>query len=219
VLDVSESVLGSASITVQRAWERAIQLSSDTFDTQARTEAAQEVAGLREELLSYANTRLDDRSLFAGDAWAGDAFDAAGTYLGGAATGAARIGSGDVMLAIDGSAVFSGGIDIFATLTDLEAALAADDPTAVGALLPALQDAYEQLVGARQEVGYRQSRVDDAVSVSESLAALLDERLYAATAAEPAEAYTEFVSLTTTYEAALQVTAQSSGSRLFDLMR
>jgi flagellar hook-associated protein 3 FlgL len=220
VLDVAEGVLGSASDTVQRAWERAIQLSSEVWDTQTRQEAAQEVAGLREELLGYANTRVGDRGLFSGDAWGGDAFDAAGAYVGAAATQAARIGrDSDVLLAIDGSAVFGGGVDVFATLADLEAALAADDPAAVGATLPGLQEAFEQIVGARQEVGYRQARVNDAVVVTEGLAALLDERLYEATAADPATAYTELASLTTSYEAALQVTAQSSGARLFDLLR
>ncbi|MEZ4239393.1 MAG: flagellin [Myxococcota bacterium] len=220
VLSVADDVLGSASNVLQQAWERGIQLSSESWNTETRTAAASEIRELREELVGLANTRLGDRSLFAGDAWGQAAFDDAGNYLGSTATQSAQIGKGnDVLVAIDGSEVFQGGVDVFSALSDLEAALTADDPAAVRDLLPTLEDAFQQVVKGRQEVGYRQARVDDTTVVSEGLASMLEDRLYTATAADPAQAYTELANLTTTYEAALQVTAQSSGAKLFDLLR
>lgn len=218
VLDVAESTLGSAASTVQRAMERAVQLSSGSYSTEERTAAAAEIRSIREELVGLANTKIADRSVFAGDAYDGAAFDAAGVYQGSTASQSIRIGASDeVEVALDGSAVFGG--DVFAVLTDLETALAADDATAVGATIDRLDAAHGLLVSARSDLGFRQQRVDDARTVSTSLATLLEGRLSNAVAVDPVEAYTEFAALQTSYEAALQITATGNGSKMFDFMR
>jgi flagellar hook-associated protein 3 FlgL len=218
LLDMADTTLDAAASRVQVALERAIQLSSETYSTEERTAAAAEIASIKAELVGLANTKLGDRSLFAGDAYDGAAFDAAGTYLGTTATNAIRIGASDeVLVSIDGSDAF--GSDVFQALTDLEAALAADDPTAVAGTIDRLESGHSQLVSTRSELGFRQIRVDDARAVSASLATLLEGRLTDAVAADPVEAFTEFAALQTSYEAALQITATGAGSKLFDFMR
>lgn len=220
VLDVADGTLASAADTVQVAWERAIQLANSNYSAEERANTAVEIAGLRESLVAFANTEVAGKRLFAGDAYDGPAFDAAGTYLGGPATQAAQVSrTASVLVAIDGSTVFSGPVDAFAALSDLEAALLANDPTAITASIDNLKAAHTQLVGAREEIGFRQERVNDAVAVADALSATLDTRLYAATAADPAEAYTNLAALQTSYEAALQVVAGSSGTKLFDYLR
>lgn len=220
LLDTAESTLDSAASTVQRALERAVQLSSETYSTEERTAAAAEIASIREELVGLANTKLGERSLFAGDAYDGAAFDASGVYQGTTATSAIRIGQSDeVLVAIDGADAFTGAGDVFQALTDLETALAADDAAAVGGTIDRLDAARAQLVSTRSDLGFRQVRVDDARAVSEGLATLFDARLSTAVAADPVETFSQFAALQTSYEAALQITATGSSSKLFDFMR
>ena len=218
VLDAAESTLASAASTVQQAMERAVQLSSESYGTEERTAAAAEIRAIRETLVGLGNTKIGDRSLFAGDAYDGEAFAADGSYVGGAASQAIRIGASDeVVVAIDGSAAFGG--DVFAALDDLEAALTADDAAGVGATIDRLDAAHAQLVSSRSELGFRQVRVDDARAVAESMAALLDGQLSEAVAADPVEAFSAFAALQTSYEAALQITGSGSGSKLFDFLK
>ena len=218
VLDVAESTLGSAGSLVQRAAERAVQLSSESYSAEERATAAAEIAAIRDALVSLANTKLGDRSVFAGDAYDGAAFDASGTYQGSTASQAIRIGaSEEVEVALDGSQVF--GPDVFAALTDLEAALAGNDASAVNGTIDRLNAAHGKLVSSRSDLGTRQLRVDDARTVSTSLSTLLAGRLSNAVAADPVEAFTEFAALQTSYEAALQITAKTAGTKLFDMLR
>lgn len=220
VLDGSDGALHAATDLLSRARERAVQLSSETYGAAERTAGASEVRALREELLGLANTRVGDRYLFAGDAFDRPAFDAAGAYQGSAATASTLVGEGrDVATTLDGSAVFQGAVDVFQTLSDLEAALLANDATAVAAALDPLEAAQQQVISARQEVGERQVAVDDATAVAENLAALLEERLTAHTSEDPTTSFTRLAQLQTTYQSALQVTAAGSGTKLFDFLR
>ncbi|MCA9494295.1 MAG: hypothetical protein KC621_30420 [Myxococcales bacterium] len=221
LLDTAESALSAASNLVQQAWERAVQLSSDSYGTEERTAAASEIAGLRDDLLGLANTKLDQQRIFAGDAFNADAFDATGTYQGTTATGTIQIGEQQqVGATFDGSQVFQGDVDIFAVLSNLENALAADDAAGVAATLDDLDAGSRQLVSARQEVGYRRARTEDAFQVAQNLSLMLDQRLTDAVSVDPAEAFTNLAQLQTSYQAALQVTASTgSGSKLFDFIR
>jgi flagellar hook-associated protein 3 FlgL len=219
-IDAAESTLAEASTVMQQAIERAVQLSSFMYNGGQREEAATEVAELHKTLVGLANTRVGGRALFAGDAFDGDAFDASGNYVGGPATGRAQVGPDDhLSVSLDGSEFFQGDVDVFAALTALQTALANNDPDAVAGTLQTLQDAHNQLVLGRQEVGYRQNHISDAREASENLSLMLEEQLHAVVAADPAESYSELMSLQTSYQAALQVVASSSGARLFDFLR
>jgi flagellar hook-associated protein 3 FlgL len=219
-IDTAESTLAESSTVLQQAMERAVQLSSFMYNGGQREEAATEVAELHKTLVGLANTRVGGRSLFAGDAFDGAAFDDSGNYVGGPATTRAQIGPDDYLsVSIDGSDVFKGDVDVFGALADLQAALANNDPDAVAGTLDTLQAAHTQIVRARQEMGYRQAHVSDAREVTQSLSVMLEEQLGMAVGADPAESYSELMSLQTSYQAALQMVANSSGSKLFDFLR
>lgn len=220
LLDTADDALAAVTDVLTRARERAIQLSNGTYGTVERTSAAADVAGLREELLGLANTRLGDRWLFAGDAFDRAAFDAAGLYQGTTAAATTLVGEGrDVGTTFDGSDVFQGAGDVFQVLSDLQAALAADDPAAVAAALDPLEAAQRHVIAAREEVGARQGMVDDATAVAENLSLLLEGRLSAHTSVDPTVSLTRLTELQTSYQSALQVTASTSGTKLFDYLR
>lgn len=218
--DTADQALGSANELFNRARERAVQFASETHTAESRIAASVEIDKLREDLLSLANTRIAGRALFAGDAYDGLAFDANGAYIGGPATLTTQISDTQAIeTTLDGAAVFQGGIDVFQALSDLQAALAANDPAAVVATFGDLEAAQQQLIEARQEIGYLQVRVDDAATVASNLAVLFEGRLTEHTAVDPTESFTDLSQLQTTYQTALQVTAFQSSTKLFDFLR
>ncbi|MEQ1507688.1 MAG: hypothetical protein ABMB14_35995 [Myxococcota bacterium] len=220
LLDTADGTLSSAEGALQRALERAVQLSSESYSTEDRAQAADEIGLIRDELLGYANTKVGDRFLFAGDAYDGAAFDVTGVYQGSVATASIRIGPDEAVdSTFDGSDVFQGSVDTFQVLADLEAALTADDPDAVAATIGGLESAHAQVVASRSRIGFRQLQVDDARVVSMSLSAVINGQLSAEVGADPASAYTELAALQVSYQATLQVTAANAGSHLFDLLR
>lgn len=220
VLDTADSALSSVTEVLTRAREKAVQLSNETYGSSERTSAAADVRSMREELMSLANTKLGDRWVFSGDAFDGAAFDAAGVYQGATATATTLVGEGrDVATTFDGGDVFQGAVDVFQVLSDLEAALTANDPVAVAAALDPLEAAQQHVIEAREELGARQVLVDDSTAVAENLAVLLEQRLTDHTTVDPTAALTRLTELQTSYQSALQVTASASGTKLFDFLR
>ena len=141
-------------------------------------------------------------------------------YQGTTATSAIRIGQSDeVLVAIDGSDAFSGAGDVFQVLNDLEAALAADDAAAVGGTIDRLDAARAQLVSTR-------SRARVPPGPGGRCARGVGEPLDAARRAVVDGGgggirwrRLQFAALQTSYEAALQIAATGSSSKLFDFMR
>ncbi|MEQ1568379.1 MAG: hypothetical protein ABMA64_22270 [Myxococcota bacterium] len=220
VYDAADAALDEAENIVTRAIERAVQAASQSLPTFDRTAMAPEIAGMREDLLRLANTRVAERYVFGGDDYADVPFDDLANYQGSTASQSVLIAHDtDVELALDGQEVFKGNGDIFQLFSDFEAALNNDDSAAVAALLPQLEDARTHMVAMRQDVGFRQARVSDTRVINESMSTLLTTRYQAAVEVDPTTAYTDLATIQTSYEAALQVTAASSGSKLFDFLR
>ena len=64
------------------------------------------------------------------------------------------------LLEAAGERVFLSGVDIFALMTDVAEALRNNQPDDVGALLPALGDALDQIAQIRAQVGFRVRQID-----------------------------------------------------------
>lgn len=219
-LDTADATLDLVGNTLKRAWELGVQMASETNDAQARAAAGREVDNLRARVLELANTKVANRYVFAGSAYDGPAFDGAGTYLGANDTSEIRVGTeGGVVVGWDGAEVFQGGVDVFQLLEDLSADMLADDPDAVATRLTDIQDSISQVVGWRQEIGFRLQQAQEAVQITSTMNVLLNERLGETVAADPAEAYTRLAELRTTYEATLQIGAGSLSLNLFDYIR
>lgn len=217
VLNTADAVLAQASNTLIQASELAITLASETYTDADRIEAASAVDAMFESLVSLGNSQLGDRYLFGGTATDSPPFDPDGTYLGNAdipttvVTDALTVPTG-----FDGGAVFT---DALATLTQLADALRSGDSDAVSGTLPDLTGAHESLVSSRQQVGFDQVEVNDAMTLASSLQLTLSEALNAQVSADPIEALTELSQVQSSYEVALQITAQLSSSTLFDFLR
>src|SRR5579859_7129257 len=132
-VELSESMLASAGDLFDRAQEIALLGANASQSATERSALANEVAGLRDQLVSIANSKGSLGYLFGGTS-ATVPFDATGTFSGNSNPHTVEIAQGSTMDAhIDGAKAFTvaGGRDVFADLTALENALTADDPTAV----------------------------------------------------------------------------------------
>jgi len=219
VHDVADAALVEASNLIVRARELAIAGASDTSNADDRAARANEIAGIKEGLLDIANSQLGDRFVFAGRAYDGRAFDAAGTYLGSDSDVTHRVGDQTVVrTGWVGSDIFQSGEDMFALLDEVEAALRANDGDATGALLGRIGDAHEELIGGREQVALDRTTAELHANLSERLEILMGERLDEYTAVDPIEAYTELANFQTAYESALQVASKASGTRLLDYL-
>jgi flagellar hook-associated protein 3 FlgL len=214
-----ETALASAGTILIRLRELAIEGSSETLDLQGRVAIAHEVSALRDALRAVANTSHDGRHVFAGTAWDVEPFDATYTYVGNADVPETRIGDSRwVETGMDGSALFNGPVDIFATITTLETELLANNTAGIRGTLNDMELATETISDGRAQVGTFMNVADDAIAVAGSLRVVFNDRLADLIEADPIEAYTTLAQLRSSYEAALQVAGSGSSRTLFDYL-
>lgn len=217
ILSHAETSLDEAHNIVTRVTELAVAYSSEVYSAADRQLAADEVDGLLANLVTLGNTELGGRYVFAGTAYDTPPFDDVGTYLGNGDQPSTRIGTDNwVHSGFDGDAMFRESID---ALVNTAAALRTGDHTQVANQLDVLDSAGESLIRARQQVGNELRSTQDAREVAENLELVLSERHSDITAADPYESYSRLVELQSSYDAALQVTASTMRTTLFDYTR
>lgn len=161
-LATTDTALQTASSTLTTVRDRTIQGGNSTLSASAREALATEVEGLRDGLLSTANTTYAGRSVFAGTSNAATAFDTS-TYTWNGLTGATvqrQISDTNaVRVDTDGSSVFGNGTSsVFALLDDIAATLRAGaDPTTH---LAALDGFRTQVTTELTSVGARTNRLE-----------------------------------------------------------
>jgi flagellar hook-associated protein 3 FlgL len=140
-LSTVDSSMTSSENLIRQAKDLAIQAgNSGTATAASRDAIATQLEGIRNDLLSQANTQYNGRSVFAGTSDASAAFDGSGTYQGPVTTSTAtppvttaagsvqrRIGSGStdlVTVSADGVAAFgTGSTSVFGQIATVIAAL------------------------------------------------------------------------------------------------
>ncbi len=219
ILATVDAALGDATDAMDRARELAVQMSSETYNDNDRASAAAEVDALRQQLFDVGNVAFGDRYLFAGTAYDAAPFDAAGVYNGSVDTPETVAGR-DVRIqtGFDGSAILS---DAITALEDLAAAMRSGpgSAAATSATITDIDTSQQTIISSRMEAGFDFNQAEDAMAVAENLELTLQSALDAKVAADPIETYTRLAELQSSYQAALQVTAQSGNSSLFDFLR
>lgn len=171
-LQLADQSLGSIADLVIRARELAVQGAAATLTDQQRGAVGIEIASIRENLLSLANSRnIAGHALLGGQATGAAYTDVAGTaqFVGTAALDALEIGEGQsVVPGLTGPEVFDFTIDgtdtdLFAVLGNLAAALTTGGNTASqasSAALTALDTGLEKVTTAQTVIGSRLNWVD-----------------------------------------------------------
>lgn len=211
---VVDGTLGEASNALYRVKELTIQSLSSALTQADRDAIADEIAQMRDHLRALANTRTNNRYVFAGFRSTTEPYDAAYAYQGDANTTRLEVGDGQqVDVVPPGVAVFGdgnpGAVDVFGNLVALEANIRAGVEAPIQDELEILETAIEQVVLARSAVGVQMNRLEAALSVN----AWLKERLPDAMSVQRDTDFTEAVSEMALVDQALEATLAAS-SRL-----
>jgi flagellar hook-associated protein 3 FlgL len=219
-LDAADTALDSVEKVVERA--RTLALSSLSSPSTAHLYTA-EVTGLRDQVLSTANITNQGRFIFGGSANATAPFvkaaDSTISYQGNSTAMFLQVGRLTTLQAeIPGSEIFTGPVDIFATLKDLVTAMQVGDQDAIGMQAQKLDEFLESLSTARSRVG---SYINVADSLAEQMGSAelsRETQLHRVQSADPAQAITELTLSQTSLQATLATGARLSQLTLLDFL-
>lgn len=215
---------------LQQAREVAVQGSSDTLSG-TRGPLAEQVNQLLEELLSEANTRFQERYVFAGTntdtAPYAATRDASGRITGVTPNPLGIDGVVNAEVApgclvptnLPGSQAFDRTVNLFETLVNLRDALAAEDTAGVAATLTPLDDAMTQVNSASGVVGVAVRRLDAVRTRNQEDLTRLESLRSKVQDADIAEVYVELQKLQNAFDASLAAGARAMQSSLVDYLQ
>ena len=171
-LSFEEVALDSANELLLRVRELTIQGQNGTLSQSDRDAIADEIDGLREQLLSIGNiVNAEGEYIFAGTASNAPAYDAAAAFQGDTIVRQINIGAGvSVALGHSGSEVFegvNGTLNTFDVLAGLSQALRDNDQAAVSERFIDNDAAIEKLSSVRTSIGVRMNWIDDQASLND----------------------------------------------------
>jgi len=219
-LDILDGYLDSAETLFVRVKEIAISGINSSMSNEDMQTLADEVSHLQEQLTDIANAQVDGKYLFAG--YAEDTLPFSGdpvTYNGTSDHKMVEIGSGQtIQTNLAGNELFMNPVDVFATLSNLEAALSSGDPSLIEAQMTPLDQAAEQVRSGRTEMGNNNAYLDDVASLTEEIKLQMSERLSNYEGADYVEILTNITLAEQSYEAALDISARLSKLSILDYM-
>ena len=220
-LSYSDTVLGNVQDLIQRVISLGQTALGNTSMASAYTT---EIDGLRDQIVSAANTNFQGVSIFGGTVTDKSPYvvqsDGSVTYQGNSSAIQVQVGRATTLqMGIPGSQVFSGAIDVFSTVKQLSAAITAGDKSAMQTQLTNLQQYFDSVSASRTQVG---SLVNQAQSVQSDLqtyelARATDQSRIQS--ADLAQATTDFTQTQTALQAAMAVGARISQISLLDYLR
>lgn len=210
--ELAESTLAQATTLMARAREIALDMASGDKSPADRAGAAKEVAELRTALQGLANTRGSKGYLFAGTKTDTPPIDAQGAFQGNDNVIPVEIADGVTIASNEsGARAFAGqggGRDLFKDLSDLAAALEANDQAGVQGTLDSLEKGQRQIVDARAGAGMTLERLSSASDVSDSALASLHAARSRRADADLAQVYSDLLQTKSAYDQSLTVTKQ-----------
>jgi flagellar hook-associated protein 3 FlgL len=229
-LSTADAAMTRSENLVRQASDLAIQAANSGTSTSAgRLAIATQLEGIRDDLMSQANTKYLGRSIFAGTSDAPSAFDPTTfAYATDGVTPAPstdvqrRIGSGAgdvVTVSADGAAAFGTGTDsVFARIQSVIVALRSSDydtddsatgpKAAVTAGIDAIGSALTNLSATHAIVGANYARMTSAKSQIATTATALETQRAGLQDADTTKTLLDLKTQELVYQTALQVTAQ-----------
>ncbi|MDX2055294.1 MAG: flagellar hook-associated protein FlgL [Polyangiaceae bacterium] len=217
--ELAEGVLSEASALFERAQELAVQGANGTLSASERASMAIEISGLRDQLVSMANTRGPNGFLFSGSATDTVPFANTGAFAGNSDPHNVELGTNHVVnVAIDGAKAFTaaGGVNPFDVLDALATALSTNDQAAVIATLDNIRNAHSQIVRSRADAGLLLDRLSISESALDQGDVALKTRKAVLGEADASEAMSELVSVQNAIEQSLAVAKRNLSLRRFE---
>lgn len=221
-MGLTDTALQSVGDQVRRARELALQgASTGTMSAAAREALAVEVDQIRAGVVSTANTTYLGRPVFGGVTAGGQAYDAAGTYVGVDAPVDRAVADGVTVRAdTSGPAVFGpAGSSLFDDLTAVAAALRTGDSATIRDGLAKLEVAAGRVTSAQADLGTRTNRIERARAAADDAVVTMTGTLGGLENVDPTETAMQLKTQEVAYQAALAATARVVQPSLVDFLR
>jgi flagellar hook-associated protein 3 FlgL len=231
LLEQGDSVLDQVVDRLARAKELAVAMASDSHSAEQRAQTAIEIRELFNQVLGIANTKVEDRFIFAGFLNTAPPFAVAGgTVVYGGDSGEIFVQTGEarsIALNVPGDQVFQGagvaaGVDVFDVFLDLETALQGNDAGGADGIrtqIGRLDQAIDQVLSFRAEFG---ARANSAQAAREAIQVMKGRYREWRSQFEDADAlavYSDFARYQYIFQAALQSASQMLQPSLLDFLR
>jgi len=223
-IQAADTALQQAISVLQRVRELVLMASNDTLTADQRSAIANELVGLRDELLQIANTKVGDRFLFAGSSILTKPFtmdaDGNAAYQGDSEQLVVVLSNGErVAVTLDGRQIFQGAEDLFAVFKDAIASLRSDDVNALREqILPRLDAALNQVLRVSAIYGAQANRVERTMSTFLTQETSLRMALSPVLDADIAEEVTTYQLRQTTLQATLFAVSRVLPTSLLEFM-
>ncbi|KGM13066.1 flagellar hook-associated protein FlgL [Cellulomonas bogoriensis] len=220
-----DSALTTSLASLRRARDLTVQGANGANSAQAREAIAIELEGIRDAMLSEANTTHLGRSVFAGTSDAGMAFtgpDGTPPYAWTGATSSSverRITPDTtVRVDVDGAAAYGQGAEsVFALIDSIVTGLRTGGD--VAPLLNGLDDRMKAMLGELGSVGTRYGQLETAQQANQKTLMDLKSQISGIEDIDLAEVIVELQSQEVAYQAALGATARVLQPSLLDFLR
>lgn len=223
-IQAADTALQQAISVLQRARELILRAGNDTLTDDQRAVIANEMVGLRDELLQIANTQVGDRYLFAGSAILTKPFvmDDLGnvTYQGDSDQLSAVLAIGErIAVTLDGRKIFQEGEDVFVLFNDAISALRNGDvDTLRDQILSRMETALNQVLRVSAIYGAQANRAERTMSTLSAQEISLRTALSPVLDADISEEVTTYQLRQTTLQATLFVASRILPLSLVDFM-
>ncbi|HET9065678.1 MAG TPA: flagellar hook-associated protein FlgL [Gemmatimonadales bacterium] len=160
-LATEENTLGQVTDILARIKELATGQGGANASTASRLATATEVAQLRGQIISLGNVQVDGEFLFAGTTTSTAPFDPTGNYTGTATARASALAPGRTEETVHTGQQLFVDTGVLSVLSDLEAALRADDGAAIRGTISGIDAAFDGVQTNLAEIGARDRSLDN----------------------------------------------------------
>jgi flagellar hook-associated protein 3 FlgL len=228
-VNTAQSALQSAVTLVEQAETYGTQGASDTSTPTTRTELANQMGSILQQLVSVANTTVEERYIFAGDTDQTTPYSIDLTqnppisaYQGSASTREVQGADGTAFpIALTAQQIFdssNGQDNVFTSITSLMQGLQNNDDTSIDSALADVQSSDTFLNQQLAFYGTVQDRVTSAQTFGQNYTLQLQTQLSGVQDANEAADITNMTQAQTQLQAALQSEAQLPKTTLFDFL-
>jgi flagellar hook-associated protein 3 FlgL len=223
----ADSTLSSVVSSLNQAISLGTQGANGTLTAGGQQSIAQEVQGIRDQMVQLANTSYQGDYIFSGTAsntqpFVLDATQASGVrYDGNAGSNSVEIADGrSIQINVPGSQVFQGaGGDVMGSLQQLITALQGGDTTAIGSATTALRTSLDYVSQQRVFYGNAANQLNSNQSFLQQESVNLKSDENNLVAADPVTAASNLSQATTAHNAALAALAKVIPTSLLDYLR
>jgi flagellar hook-associated protein 3 FlgL len=224
-LQVADSTLNAVVTNLSQAMSLGIEGANSTMNQTDRNAIAQEVDGIQQQILEYANQSFQGNYLFAGTAvnvkpFVADPASPSGVgYVGNTGVNNVEIGEGQAVPAnLPGSQLFTApGSDVFQALADLSSALRSG--TNIPAAETEVQNAFNSVNAQRTFYGTTLSRLNTASSFLNEESLQLSQEENNLVGVDMATAASQLTQAETALDATLAAGGKISQYSLLDFLR